>query len=83
MDSPLKSWTSGADYASSTVLPGMRRLVGLGCEEMRGSPFHVITGLVPVMPIRGALFLIGMAGTSPAMTGRVSFRKDRLTWKGK
>jgi hypothetical protein len=65
MDSPLKSWTSGADYASSTVLPEMRRLVGLGCEEMRVSPFHVITGLVPVIPIRGALFLIGMAGTDP------------------
>ncbi|MBO1906693.1 hypothetical protein J4G37_17505 [Microvirga sp. 3-52] len=45
------------------------RLVGLDCKEMRVSPFHVITGLVPVIPIRGALFLIEMAGTSPAMTG--------------
>jgi hypothetical protein len=48
---------------------------------MRLSPFHLITGIVPVIPIRGALFLIEMAGTSPAMTGRVSFRKDGL--KGK
>jgi len=31
---------------------------------------HVITGLVPVISIRwsAALFIIGMAGTSPAMT---------------
>ena len=36
---------------------------------------HVITGLVPVIPIsRGAaLVCIGMAGTGPAMTGQGYF----------
>jgi hypothetical protein len=65
------------------------RLVGLDCKEMRVSPFHIITGLVPVIPIRKALRFTEsgwpglIPGSSPgtAMTGRVSFRKDRL--KGK
>ncbi len=35
-------------------------------------PPHVITGLVPVIPMMSSavLFLIGMAGTRPAMTER-------------
>ncbi|WP_262272862.1 hypothetical protein [Microvirga yunnanensis] len=42
----------------------------------RSVPLHVITGLVPVIPMRwgAALQTIGMAGTSPAMTGRVGVR---------
>ena len=53
-------------------------------------PLHVITGLVPVITLLGgaALFRIGMAGTSPAMTcgwheGRCHSRPEQSGGEGK
>ena len=57
-------------------IEGGGREVGALCLIQSGNtaPYHVITGLVPVIPImRSAAFqTIGMAGTSPAMTERTA-----------
>ncbi len=52
---------------------------GPGSFLPRSRPRRVVTGLVPVIPVpeKAAFFLVGMAGTRPAMTSRVR-RPERM-----